>query len=560
MKARHCLLLLLLATVFVGPACRAQDEPTDYRLIHEVDTVWNFGYKGINLFSRPMHRIDIAYLSKNVEGGDVELSGYVCIPQDIYTGEQPCDGILLYNHFTQFSKSYAPTRGYSVGEDMVMANPLRPNYIVVCSDFLGFGITNDSVQAFCYNDVNGQANIDCFLAARKLLADRGIKQGKYVINAGYSSGGFDAVATQRVRDMKYKDQIVFHKTLCGGMPFDMLAAYDKFIEWKNDSTADPTCMPLMLGVYNHHAKLGYTPQQMFKEPFASKFEEWLMNGKYDNEQIKDSLKGLKLTDIMQDVFLDKSSNEYKLLKTLMQQNSLAKDWTPDSTQRYYVTHLLRDKVVPVEACRPFIYFLSRFDYDGKKCQGYERTIVPERTRLQTNFLVPSSEHTYVGGVLFYLNLAATLTATPVLYYDDELNTHYADLVEPATLMGIIHTLEDLGLDVRGIVQKIIADNETSTSGGIFGMLAQLEETFQKLGTSTGEVLTMAQDSGVELKDLIEVYTYLTTPVAKNDATEATRARGNTPTVQELEPCITGYYQHQLSKWLKENNVDLSETY
>jgi hypothetical protein len=38
------------------------------RVINEVDTVWNFGYEGINLYSRPIHRIDIAYPSKDLAG------------------------------------------------------------------------------------------------------------------------------------------------------------------------------------------------------------------------------------------------------------------------------------------------------------------------------------------------------------------------------------------------------------------------------------------------------------------------------------------------------------
>ena len=225
--------LSLITCIFclVLTASAQQEEVAGVSVIHEVDTVWNFGYKGINLASRPMHRIDIAYTSKDVEGNDVLLSGYVCIPQDILDGSQPCDGILLYQHYTQTSFDGAPTRGYAVGEDMVMANPLKPNYIVVCSDFLGFGINEGKGkgQVFCYSDINGQASIDCLLAARKLLDHRQISQGKFLINAGYSSGGFDAIATQRVRDMKYRDVIKFDKTLVGGMPFDIMEACEAFI-------------------------------------------------------------------------------------------------------------------------------------------------------------------------------------------------------------------------------------------------------------------------------------------------------------------------------------------
>lgn len=552
MKKRSLLMLLVLIGIL--PTCSAQNVSPGYRVFHEVDTVWHFGYKGINLASRKMHRIDIAYQSKNVDGSDIELSGYVCIPHDIYTGEQPCDGILLYNHYTQTSHDMAPTRGYAIGEDMVMANPLKPNYIVVNSDFIGFGVSEDKLQTFCFSDINGQASIDCFLAARKLLDDRHIPQGKFVINAGYSSGGFDAIATQRVRDMKYKDQINFHKTLCGGMPFDIMASYKKFIDWKNDSTVDATCLPLMLGFYNHHAKLGYTYDQMFKEPLASKYEEWFLSGRHSMSEVMDSLKGVKLTTIVQEPFLDTSSEVFKHLESVAKEYSLAKDWIPDSTQRYFVMHLIRDNVVPVEGGRAFINFLSNTNYDGQKCAGFKKTIVPERTHLQTNFFIPSARHTLVGGIIFYLNLAATLTATPILYYDDELNTHYADFVESATVMGIIRLLESKGINVREVVKQLTSSGNSSASSDIFSFLAQMEKTLNNMGTNTAEVLTILQDSGVEFTDILEIYTYLTTePTTVNPDVSMPK---HAPTI--LEPCLISYYQQQLIDWLHSNNVQLDE--
>jgi len=117
------------------------------RIIHETDTVWYCGYQGVNLYGRQMHRIDFVYPSVDPEGNPADLSGYVCIPGDVYSGEQPCDGIVLYNHYTQLHKSAAPTRGWAVGEDIMMANPMSPNYIVVASDFYGFGILTSSMPS-----------------------------------------------------------------------------------------------------------------------------------------------------------------------------------------------------------------------------------------------------------------------------------------------------------------------------------------------------------------------------------------------------------------------------
>ena len=555
MKKTFFTLLCLAGMALTGSA--QTDDTVEVSVINEVDTVWNFGYKGVNLFSRQMHRIDIAYPSTDQNGEDVTLSGYVCIPSEIYSGAQPCDGILLYNHYTQTHAGGAPTRGYSVGEDFVMANPLKPNYIVVCSDYLGFGITEGRNQVFCFGDANGQASIDCLLAARQLLDNRGISQGRFTINAGYSSGGYDALGAQRVRDMKYRDQVQFHKTLVGGMPFDVMSAYRTFIDWQNDASVDATCLPMVLDVFNREGKLGYTYDEMFKEPLASKFEKWFLSGQYPMAAVMDSMEGVTLAECVQEKFLDRSSEEFQKLKELATAHSLTNGWTPDSTQRYFSMHLLRDSVVPVQSGRAFINFLTDFDYDGQKCQGYKRSIIPERTRLQTNYFLPLKQHTIAGGMVFYLTLAATLTATPVLYYDGELNTHYADLVEPATLMGIIHLLEEKGIDVKGTVQQLMASDEGSgaSSGGFFSFMLSVEEKLKSIGTSTAEVLQILLDSGIEMSDILEAYDYFT-----SEASEVKTATGDADqkTAQAMEPFLTDYYQHSLLKWLRENNVNIFE--
>ena len=548
-------LLTLFFAACTSSVINALTVTSGYEVIHETDTIWNFGYKGVNLFSRKVHRIDIAYPSKDNNGNDVTLSGYVAIPYDVYDGQQPCDGILLYNHYTQMSHANAPTKGYAVGEDMVIANPLKPNYIVVASDFQGFGVSEHLPQTYCFGDFNGRANIDMLLAARKLLDDRGQKQGKFIINAGYSSGGYDAIATQRVRDMHHKNEIVFDKTLVGGEPFDVVEAYRSYIKLKDDENVDATCLPMVLDGYNRLAKMGFTYEQMFKEPYDKKFEDWFCSGKYETSAIMDSLKGKKISDIVQDNFLNTESNEYNKLCEVAKTYSLANGWTPDFTQKYFVMHLVKDNVVPVSSGRAFLKFLNDFTYEGSSEKPFMKSIVPERTRLQTNFILPVSQHTLVGGVVFYLNLAATLTAYPILYYDDELNTHYADLVEDATVMGIIHKLEAKGFDVRGAVQKV---TEGGSGGSFFEVLANIEKTLNSVGTTTAEVLQMASDSGLELTDLLQIYSYLTTPATP--AASANKGIFEGAEVEkrqiEVEPYLIDYYQGYLTNWLEENHVNI----
>lgn len=489
-------------------AVSAQITIHDVKVIHETDTIWNFGLQGVNLYSRSMHRIDIVYPSTDPKGNPTEMSGYVAIPNDIYKDNAPVDGILLNSHYTQMGYDGAPTRGYAQGEDYVMANPLRLNYIVVCSDQYGYGVTEGKGYYYCYGDANAQAGIDCLLAARELLDARGISQGKLLINAGYSSGGYEAIAIQKLRDMKYRDVISFDKTVVGGLPFDIVEAYDEMIAKKNDTNLKLFGLLMILDSYNTHAELGLDIPSLLYEPAASMFDEWFHTGKYSTQHVKDALDGLAITEVVKDTLLNSKSPVVKMLKQAMKDVALENDWEPDTTQNYFVLNVVHDCVVPAGSCRALPDFLANYRYDGKPSPLFKKSIVPEQTHLQTNFVIPSDDHVYVGGIAYYLNLAAMMAALPILYYDGELNTYYADLVKDATPMTIIHKLEEKGIDLKKIVRERMA-SEGGGAGDFFSLLTQLDEKLEPYGFNSLELLLMADDSGLSLIDILEIYYYLT---------------------------------------------------
>lgn len=546
-------LLMGLIAFLLPTILSAQITADQVRVIHETDTVWNFGLEGINLYSRQIHRIDIAYPSKDPEGNPVELSGYIAVPSDIYSGEQPVDGILLYNHYTQLNYNDAPTRGYATGEDFVIANPLRPNYIVVCSDFYGFGITEGRGQWYCYGAANGQASIDCLLAARALLDERNISQGKHLVNAGYSSGGYDAIATQKVRDMYYRDQISFDKTFVGGLPFDLSQAYDDIIAKKDEQGMQVFGILMILDSYNTHANLGLDLSSMLKEPIASKFDEWLHSGNHSTLSIKNACKDLTISDVFKDTLLQSGSTAVSLIKQAMSNVALENDWEPDTTQNYFVFHLLKDETVPVNSDRALINFLSSYEYgdDGKASPLFKKSIIPEQTHLQTNFIINTKYHTEMGGIVYYLNLIATLAALPVLYYDGELNTHYADLVKGLTPMEIIHKLEASGIDLKKIVKERMGDGSSS----IWSLMASLDETLQPLGLNTIELLQIADDSGLSLAEILQIYMYLTSDDGGSGEAKSHKAPARQT---QLTPGTPDYYLFFLEDWLKANNVNIYE--
>lgn len=541
---------MLAAVLMCAATMVAQTGSYETSIIQEKDTVWGFGLNGINLYERKMYRIDIAYQTKDPEGNPCKMSGVIIIPRDILDGEQICDGMVLYNHYTQMSKYDAPSRGYDQGEDMVLANPLSPNYIMVIPDFYGFGITEDKAQWFCFGDANAHASIDCLLAAKELLTERNIPQGKYLINAGYSSGGYDAIAAQKVRDMEYKDKVSFDRTVVGGLPFDISEAYYQFVHNK-DQFWRVFGLLMIVDSYNQHANLGFTPEQMLKPPYAEKFNDWLHSGNYTTADIMKEVYGKKLTDIIQEPFLTYNSDEYKKLCEAFDAHALKNGWVPDPTQKFSVFHFYKDTTVPCASGRKLLDFLSQYSYDDGTANPFKKSIVPELTHLSTNFIIPSKDHAPMGGIVYYIGLAAQLTALPILYYDDELNTHYADLIKILPPLELVKTL-DKKYNLKALIKERMGDDG---GGDIFSLIANIMGTvngyLEPYELKFDDLVIMADDSGLSFTDIIDIYTYLTT---ENTASSRASANQEATAVDEplATPFLTDYYFNYLYDWYKKS--------
>lgn len=483
----------------------AKAEVANVEVIHECDTTWHLGYGGIYIYARNMHRIDIAYPSVDAKGNAVRLSGSIVIPSDIYDDGAPVDGIVLYSRYTQTEPRCVPTRGFAQGECFILATPLKPNWILVESDFYGFGVSSKHHidQYYVYGDANGHASIDCLLAARQVLDERHISQGKFLFNVGCSSGGYDALATQRIRDLHYRDKIIFDKTLVAEAPFDVNITYNYCIQHQSDNPRVSSFVPLVLESYNRNDSLGFTYQQMFNEPLASKFQEWFYSGKYSKVAARDSLKkmGNRLSQILTPALLDTSTVEYHKLHEAFERHNLAKGWTPDPTQRFFYMQYTRDSSVPLEAGHALLTFLTN--------NGFKKSLIPEKTNLQTCMYIPSDNHDLCGGH-FFLKTSALMAAYPVLYYDGELNTYYYDIIKNLTPMGIVKKLENEGYDLSSMLTNLTGGQLPERINVITLALAlsTLNEPLLDWGTSIKELTQIASDSGLELSDMVAIINYL----------------------------------------------------
>lgn len=527
----------LLTLGLVALTVQAQDNIYDIKF--ERDTTIGLKVSGIPLGSRDIHLIHYEYGSKDVEGQDVTISGSVWVPQNVYDGSAPCDGVILYNHFTHTKATEQPS---IYGEEVcngLLASPLKPNYILVISDYIGFGPSLDRPQAYLCGETNARNSLDGLLAARQIMNDKQIPQGKYLFNLGYSQGGTETMYVAKLRDKEYKDKgVTFDKTFAGGGPFDFEKAYTEMVKAKRTSFA--AGIVLMLVSLNENYNLGLDYKKMFLEPLASNIDEWITSKKYGSYEVCDKIGRDSLKYFVQPEYLDIESDAAKVLREKLKEISLTKDWEMDPEQHYFLQHSRHDTYVGIQSGRCIIDYMKGYDYMP--------SLVPGKTGLQTNMITFKVDH-LISGAIWGVQTAAALQLWPVLYYEGEQNCYYNDVVKDLNLLKAIKLLESLGIDIR----KLMTSGNSGTAS-IFEVLAKIQEMLAKVDLTITDFLEMITDSGISAQDIVDAYNYL------NENPDAEAVQGtdtvSVPVQATAALQLMHLYEQTLATWLLTGGIDV----
>ena len=559
-------ILTLLALVAIVLSASAQD--ISYKIIYDNDTTIKVKAGGGNLGSRDVRRIIYEYPSKDADGNTVTISGVMMIPSDIINGT-PCDGIMLFNRPTLGSPEECPSSGNQELINGLIANPLKPNYILVMSDFIGYGSSSEYPSFYLSGDVNARNSLDGLLAARQILDDQQLPQGKYLFNLGFSQGGSESFYVAKLRDMEYKDKgITFTKTFAGGGPTDLVVAYKEYVEkdWCED--CKDAIMMMISCVENCHLDIDY--KDLFKEPLASGAKE------YVKTKMKSTLSdyGVNVEDslhnLLQPAYMDVTSEEAMAFMAALEKVNLMNGWEPDLTQKYFIEHSRHDNYVPVQCVRAIIPWMKE--------KGFTQSIVPGKTNLQTNMMVFKLNHS-LSSIVWLIQTVAAIQFWPVVYYEGEQNRYYHEVVHDLNLMKVIKYLESWGIDLRKIIQEssnasnleddiaeAIAEGTVEPEGSVrqlrainkaslFEIITKIESVLAKVDLTIVDVLEMLDDSGITVADLIEVYTYLTTPPSP-DTAETPQVFGPFSGEVEAPIYLLRYYEKVLANWFLLGGMDV----
>ena len=310
------------------------------------------------------------YPSVDPFGKPCTLSGTITVDKTLIEDNKPYNGILLYNHFTIYATTQAPSRGaveFPTGAAFT-------NFIVVAPDYYGFGITEKEPQAYCISRANGRASLDAYLAAKRLIEDLQVKKGNDFVIAGYSEGGQTTMAVLREISERHPE-IKVKRAFAGDGPYDINSMYNAIAQ---GYTEMPSTVCNVLYAYNHFCRLGYDIHDYLKDPVAKNFDEWFLSKQNKRRALDEELiKTKKTSDICTDAVLNTNSTLSRRFKEAFSADALTSGWTPRKDFDVMLFHDTKDDVVPVEN----FYAMSKFLKDkGIKTEEFVGEYSSETTK------------------------------------------------------------------------------------------------------------------------------------------------------------------------------------
>jgi len=303
----------------------------------------------------PVSAISYTYLSVDPQGLPVELSALLYIPDAVLEGKKSLTGIAIANHGTIASNAECPTMKAQFTGAFAWKD-----YAVVVPDYYGFGASADRPQAYLDAETTARGNIDAYLAAVQLMADRGVSNPDNLLSFGYSQGGFNSMANLKYVTMHPELGVTFRKVICGGSPFDITGSWGGY--YKVSSRSAIGFVPLALVSINEAQKLGIPYDHLFKGRLLDNWQKWILSKQYTIAEINRFLDTGDLSAILADELVSGTGPYFESIMATARRCTLTSGWTPPpgSTTKIIIYHSTEDEIVPVSNFKAMQAFLDKY--------------------------------------------------------------------------------------------------------------------------------------------------------------------------------------------------------
>ncbi len=372
------LLFFCLLAIATSSFAQYSEELGVYNKVYLHDTFW---------------RYDFRYLSNDLEGKPVVLSAAIFMNKTLANKKQDGKGCILLNHFTITDNADRPS---NVTKLTKLEGALQSTkYFIIESDGIGFGNTVDRPQPYLQGRTLGKADIDAFIAGRKILDEEGFKYDDVVLNMGYSQGGYVGTWVDRLVAEGYRhDELPkINYSFLGAGSYDIWATYKDII--KETVTHYPVALPLVLWDIVNDETTGVKYEDVLTQSYLDKISEWFDKKTYNTDSINNMAFRLYNTTVDEGIstnllFTEQLWNpnsdmvQNHIKPWMIEHSTPYGDWAPVNTDTITFVHSRTDEVVaPVNA-----YSISEF----YKKQGYthfdvDSTFTGKHTPVGTNYVM-----------------------------------------------------------------------------------------------------------------------------------------------------------------------------
>lgn len=282
-----------------------------------------------------VHQVAGTYRSIGINGDSLTVSGKFFYPEDGVV-----KNLMIVSHYTIGANFEAPSETFSF-EGMYAGM----GYGVVMADYIGYGITVDSIHPYLQAETTAHNVIDMALAVRPFIAGRGLKVlSDSVILMGYSQGGATTLHVQRLMEShpKYMSEFKIKKVYAGAGPYDIARTYDYSV--KLDKTGIPCAVPLIIQGMSLGMDKPLEMSFFFKEPLLSNYHEWINSKKYTVNQMSTLIGVNRLSEILTPDGTDRTNRETARFYVELTGNSIPEDFVPKAP--LYMFHSEDDETVP----------------------------------------------------------------------------------------------------------------------------------------------------------------------------------------------------------------------
>jgi hypothetical protein len=226
-----CWMLLLLA----GCAKETSPEPQhDYLVQANVTTtltkeiiknlLQSQGYgQYAPLMQSNVRTVRIVYATEYPKGTKLHVSGVLLISEN-YDSHFP---VVILNHGTSTSRNSAPSVEMLFSQEVSLGAAIASAFhgAVLVPDYIGYGESKTVTHPYMHGESLGQTGLDFIRACREYVADPAVALpfNSHIFIAGYSEGGYAAVALHKTIDAHPEEGLEVVKNVAGAGAYDMLA-------------------------------------------------------------------------------------------------------------------------------------------------------------------------------------------------------------------------------------------------------------------------------------------------------------------------------------------------